>query len=162
MENLARAFDNQIAGDIARCDNTVVGVFRHAKQRHLCDHAAKRTRRIGNQNNRNTLGARTLERCDRSCKSHFAIVQNTPDIAEDRIISIRQIVQAFRQLHCFPQYAGSGLLPVKSDNAQAHHAVSSTRMSPLCHHACTALRPNERIVFNPGLPPSGLTGHRHR
>lgn len=94
MDGLAAIFLDHGAGRIARGDDGVISVARNTQ---LVEHGNDRRRRawrIGDQHRPAPIPAEGPQRLDRLGKGGNAIVQNTPDIAEDGIVPTGQIGQA--------------------------------------------------------------------
>ncbi len=93
MEHAARAGADQFARHIAGGDDAVPGVVRHPHLRDLFVHGMVRARRIGDEHDASATLSGAAQRFDSPRESDHAIVDHPPDIAEDRAITRRNLIQ---------------------------------------------------------------------
>jgi hypothetical protein len=99
QQSCARPFFDGDAGDVAGGDDRVISVVGNLQGAELLADRPVRTRRVGDEHDPAAAGTESAERLDGARKRCDAVVEDTPDIAEKRIVRFRQFVQPCDPLH---------------------------------------------------------------
>ena len=93
MIDAARAGRDQVAGHVAGGDDRVPRAVRNAQRSQLRDDVGARPRRIGDQHDGQPSSRAQRQRRGRRRKGAHAIVDHAPDVAQDRRIARRDVLQ---------------------------------------------------------------------